>query len=217
MKAWLLPTGREEEKETRPTYNNNMWGFLCRVPRWSSYLTLLPPWQEISPPPKKKKFVCFPAERWSEACSASELCSCVQLVGETLLWLSALPNRLGQEGASEGSQRGSPVLPLIKHISVVSQKGTLEFIQHEHQWRPSCITIKKSLLIFFLSPTLWPNTIEGISASWGWVVKWESSSELGKSPIPRTRAICHQHNGTRKHERILSFIHQGTHDELNRH
>lgn len=61
--------------------------------------------------------------RWSEACSASEPCSCVQLVGETFLWISVLPNRLGQEGASEGSQRGSPVLPLIKHISVVSQKA----------------------------------------------------------------------------------------------
>lgn len=61
--------------------------------------------------------------RWSEACSASQPCSCVQLVGETFLWISVLPNRLGQEGASEGSQRGSPVLPLIKHISVVSQKA----------------------------------------------------------------------------------------------
>lgn len=156
---------------------------------------LLPPWREIS-----RKFVRFPAERWSDACSKSELCPCVQLVGETFLWLSVFPNRLGQEGVSEGSQRGSPVLPLIKHISVVSQKTHWKFIQWNEgprmeQWRKYC-----TLLVF----ALWPNTTEGTSASQGWMVKCTSSSELGKSPIPQSRAICHEHNGT-KHERDIIF------------
>lgn len=47
MKAWLLSTGHEKEKGMRRTCNN-VWGFLCHAPCWSSYLTLLPPWREIS-------------------------------------------------------------------------------------------------------------------------------------------------------------------------
>lgn len=67
-----------------------------------------------------------------------------------------------------------------------------------------------------VSLTVRLNLISGISASRGRSLQCTCYSELRKSPIPRTRAICQQHNGT-KHERILSFIHQGTHDELIRH
>lgn len=60
---------------------------------------------------------CHPSEKWSsnlcafllcgEACAVSQRCSCVQLVGEMFLWISVLPNRLGQERGSEESQTGS--------------------------------------------------------------------------------------------------------------
>lgn len=44
----------------------------------------------------------------SEACTMSQLRSCVQLVGEMFLWISVLPNRLGQErrGAARNSKTG---------------------------------------------------------------------------------------------------------------